>query len=162
MPRGKRVPSFLLIFLALPSINADVVSLVQKGMSLEFLEAQIDINEIVPDYDDEYESSSNFSTIARRPLGGAMEDFETRMNRDDKAILAALKSIEDMGKNSGSLVKTIRRAPEGLRRSLLYKLLRKRRLCPDELRWSGAQASNLWAGRLAVVRFHLLGVFAAF
>ena len=123
MPHRKRVPSFLLIFLALPSIKADVVSLIQKGLSLEFLEAQIDINEIVPDYDDEYESSSNFSTIARRPLGGAIDDFEARMNRDDKAILAALKSIEDMGKNSGRLVKTIRRAPEGMRRSLIYNLL---------------------------------------
>ena len=152
--------SFFLFFLALPSVNADVISLIQKGLSLEFEEAQMDINEIVPEdnlnYESEDESSSSSESSMTRGL------LDSRLNKDDRAILTALRSIEDMGKNGHGNEETIRRAPAGMRGFFIYKRLGKGRLCPEELRWSGAQASNLWAGRLAVVRFHLLGVLLEF
>ena len=120
----------------------------------------MDINEIVPEddlnYESEYESSSSSGSSLTRGL------LDSRLNKDDRAILTALRSIEDMGKNSDGNERTIRRAPAGMRPFFIYKRLGKARLCPDELRWSGAQSSNLWAGRLAVVRFHLLGVLFVF
>ena len=91
------VRSFFLFFLALPSLNADVISLIQKGLSLEFEEAQMDINEIVPEdnfnYESEYDSSSSSESSMTRGL------LDSRLNKDDRAILTALRSIEDMGKN---------------------------------------------------------------